>query len=259
MKKLALVIVLAAMFCLVLTMSGCSDNFKAFLGIEDEFIEPDSSLPNPTANITFTYTDDEGNAHSYVLTYELHYDKAPITVMNFIELAKSGFYDGTLVHRTASISSTAYSTFNYVEMGLYKLYQASDEETANKDLLEKKTIDYMIKGEFKANDWEKNTLLHEFGALGMTRTSGADNFDTASASFYMCLSTNETRNGNYALFATLTSEFPEAFFQDIRIPSTVSIEIVDTELFQQVPKFRFTIDVDIVDNGIDYGSAPHIG
>lgn len=32
-------------------------------------------------------------------TVELFADKAPITVENFVNLAKSGFYDGTIFHR----------------------------------------------------------------------------------------------------------------------------------------------------------------
>ena len=33
------------------------------------------------------------------ITVELNFDKAPISAANFIEYAKSGFYDGTVFHR----------------------------------------------------------------------------------------------------------------------------------------------------------------
>ena len=36
------------------------------------------------------------------IVVELHADKAPLTVENFVNLARSGFYDGTTFHRVIS-------------------------------------------------------------------------------------------------------------------------------------------------------------
>ena len=52
---------------------------------------------NPTAKMTFT--GGFWGSEPKVIGIELFLDKMPVTVSNFVDLAKSGFYDGTHIHR----------------------------------------------------------------------------------------------------------------------------------------------------------------
>ena len=161
---------------------------------EDNFV-------NPTATIVLSF---ENNDNDYVveLTYELLFDKAPLTVNNFIALAKDGFYDNTVV----SFTNSDYSLF-----GLYQL---------NNELqYEEKTSDFSIKGEFAANGWfvngadKEDNAQHQLGCLGMyhlEQTKTENFYDSASTAFYMMWatdysSTKTLSNDNYAVFAYIVS------------------------------------------------------
>ena len=39
------------------------------------------------------------NTNHGAITLELDFDKAPLSAANFLDYAKSGFYDGTIFHR----------------------------------------------------------------------------------------------------------------------------------------------------------------
>lgn len=211
MRKIALV--LLAVICVV-SLCGCSSGFMS---------ERDMNkvTENPEAVITLEYDN-----KVISLVYELRFDKAPITVVNFIELAESGFYNDTFIHYVSSNSSD--TSQSYIMGGSYAKSSGSDKWTLKKK-------DYYIKGEFKANKWEKNDLTHELGSLVMNRTSGsgADYYDTASTDFYISTSPANTRQGNYAVFGVLkgsygtvgsititrqnmTEGFLHTFFQDVR-------------------------------------------
>ena len=57
--------------------------------LPDTVPEP-KSMPNPTA----TFETTQGN-----ITCEIYLDQMPVTASNFIDLAKSGFYNGLHFHR----------------------------------------------------------------------------------------------------------------------------------------------------------------
>ena len=48
------------------------------------------SMPNPTVTLHTNHGD---------ITLEVFADKVPKTAKNFVELAKKGYYDGTIFHR----------------------------------------------------------------------------------------------------------------------------------------------------------------
>ena len=209
MKKL-LKSAFAIIFAIILTFCfvGCQGNsFLSQAQInklgEKLGLTKDSSqnFINPTATIVLEY---EHNENTYVveLVYELLFDKAPMTVNNFIALAKEGFYNDTV----ASFSNADYTLFGKYEM---------NEE----DNYVEKEVDFTIKGEFGANGWFVNgeniddNAKHQLGCLGMyheEQTVSVNNYDKASTAFYMMWATvygsdKTISNDNYAVFAHVKS------------------------------------------------------
>jgi Peptidyl-prolyl cis-trans isomerase (rotamase) - cyclophilin family len=98
---------------------------------------------------------------------ELYPECAPNTVANFIELANSKFYDGLTFHR--------------IIRGF--MIQGGDPEGTGRG-----GPGYAIKGEFKQNGFEGNTLSHTLGTVSMARQSMP--LDSAGSQFFIV--TNET-------------------------------------------------------------------
>ena len=101
---------------------------------------------------------------------------APITVKNFVSLARSGFYDGTTFHRIIK---------DFMAQG-----GAGDGSAAK------------IKGEFKSNG-VNNPLKHERGAISMAR---ANDPNSANSQFFICQTTEKCTHldGDYAVFGHVT-------------------------------------------------------
>lgn len=110
---------------------------------------------------------------------ELDADQAPVSVTNFIDLAKQGFYDGLTFHRIINSQ--------FVQGG---------------DPLGNGTggPGYTIKGEFAANG-VNNTLSHTRGAISMARTS---NYDGGGCQFFIMDSDYTAFDGQYACFGYVT-------------------------------------------------------
>ena len=97
-----------------------------------------------------------------VIDFELYPEAAPNTVRNFVELANSGYWDGTKIHRVVP---------NFVAQGgIAAGHVEGDEENA-------------IAGEFAVNGWN-NPLSHTRGVLSMART---DFYDSAFNQFFIVL------------------------------------------------------------------------
>ena len=110
---------------------------------------------------------------------ELDGDTAPITVKNFVELAKSGFYDGLTFHRIIS--------------GF--MIQGGDPEGNGTG-----GSDTTIKGEFSANGVENN-ISHKRGVISMAR---ATPYDSASSQFFIMHKDGAHLDGQYAAFGHVT-------------------------------------------------------
>ena len=111
---------------------------------------------------------------------ELDADAAPITVANFLKLAKSGFYDGLTFHRIIN--------------GF--MMQGGDPEGTGRGGSDEK-----IKGEFAANG-VANTLSHTRGAISMARSNA---MDSASSQFFIVHQDSTYLDGQYACFGYVTS------------------------------------------------------
>lgn len=108
---------------------------------------------------------------------ELDADAAPISVENFLNLAKSGFYTGLKFHRIIE---------GFMMQG----------GAGNADSPEVATI----KGEFSENGVE-NPLSHTRGAISMART---DIMDSANSQFFIVHQDYPSLDGKYACFGYVT-------------------------------------------------------
>ena len=114
------------------------------------------------------------------IVLELDREQAPITVDNFLELANSGFYDGSTFHRVVK---------DFMIQG-----GAPDGDISGGS---SKTI----KGEFEAND-VSNNISHTRGTISMAR---GDEMDSASSQFFICNADSEFLDGYYAAFGHVIS------------------------------------------------------
>lgn len=113
------------------------------------------------------------------IAVELDADAAPITVANFLKLAKSGFYDGLTFHRIIN--------------GF--MMQGGDPEGTGMGGSSEK-----IKGEFSTNG-VKNDLSHTRGAISMARSQA---MDSASSQFFIVHQDSTFLDGQYACFGYVT-------------------------------------------------------
>lgn len=117
-----------------------------------------------------------------VMTLELYPDTAPITVENFVKLAKEGFYDGLIFHRVIE--------------GF--MIQGGDPTGTGMG-----GPGYQIKGEFASNG-VKNPLKHTRGVISMARSARPD---SAGSQFFIMHRDAPHLDGQYAAFGKLTDGF----------------------------------------------------
>ncbi len=110
---------------------------------------------------------------------ELDADVAPITVQNFLDLAKAGFYDGLTFHRVVE---------GFVIQGGDPLGNGTGGSEQN------------ITGEFLVNGYN-NTLSHTRGVLSMAR---AMDYNSASSQFFIMHQDGTYLDGQYAAFGYVT-------------------------------------------------------
>lgn len=111
---------------------------------------------------------------------ELDADTAPISVTNFVNLAKKGFYDGLTFHRI-------------IDGFMIQGGDPSGDGTGGSD--------ETIKGEFSDNGVENN-ISHVRGTISMARSFEND---SASSQFFIVQSDSTYLDGKYAGFGTVTS------------------------------------------------------
>ena len=116
------------------------------------------------------------------MTLELYPETAPITVENFVKLAKKGFYDGLIFHRVIA--------------GF--MIQSGDPQGTGMG-----GPGYQIKGEFAANG-VKNPLKHTRGVISMARSMMPN---SAGSQFFIMHQNAPHLDGQYAAFGKLTDGF----------------------------------------------------
>ncbi|NCA67520.1 MAG: peptidylprolyl isomerase [Clostridia bacterium] len=113
---------------------------------------------------------------------ELFTEYAPISVDNFIKLAKSDFYNGLIFHRVIP---------GFMIQG-GGMFPSMDAKGGVKT----------IKGEFKDNG-VNNPVTHTLGTLSMARTNVRD---SATSQFFICVKEVPFLNGQYAAFGRVLDD-----------------------------------------------------
>lgn len=116
------------------------------------------------------------------MTLELYSEIAPVTVENFVKLAKEGFYNGLIFHR--------------VIRGF--MIQGGDPDGTGCG-----GPGYSIKGEFAANG-VKNDLKHTRGVISMARAMDPN---SAGSQFFIMHMDAPHLDGQYAAFGKVTDGF----------------------------------------------------
>lgn len=116
------------------------------------------------------------------MTLELYPEKAPITVKNFVDLAKKGFYNGIIFHRVIA--------------GF--MIQGGDPTGTGMG-----GPGHTIKGEFAANG-VPNDLKHTRGVISMARSYAPN---SAGSQFFIMHANAPHLDGQYAAFGKMTDGF----------------------------------------------------
>lgn len=113
------------------------------------------------------------------ITVKLYGEAAPVTVKNFVSLAKEGFYDGLTFHRIIE--------------GF--MMQGGDPEGTGMGGSKKTIV-----GEFPNNGYD-NKLSHTRGAISMARSNS---YNSASSQFFIVHQDSLALDGDYAVFGYVT-------------------------------------------------------
>lgn len=141
-----------------------------------------------------------------VMKIELNKETAPITVDNFVKLAKDGFYDGLIFHRVIE--------------GF--MIQGGDPTGTGMG-----GPGHTIKGEFSSNG-VKNNLKHTRGVISMARSM---NPDSAGSQFFIMHKDAPHLDGQYASFGKMIDGFD--VLDEI---ATTGTDASDRPLFDMVIK-----------------------
>lgn len=187
MKKLFACFLCIALSAVVLAGCGSKEDHDTQAGSSSSEVSEDqrdtASEQNDTASEE-EYLEGLHHAEIEVKDYgtialELDADTAPISVTNFIRLAKDGFYDGLTFHR--------------IIKGF--MIQGGDPRGNGTG-----GSDQTIKGEFSKNGVE-NDISHERGVISMARSNDPD---SASSQFFIVHEDSPSLDGSYAAFGHVT-------------------------------------------------------
>ncbi|MBO4688807.1 MAG: peptidylprolyl isomerase [Clostridiales bacterium] len=146
-----------------------------------------------------------------VIKLELDGNNVPNTVENFLNLAKSGFYNGSTFHRIIK---------DFMVQGGRAPANWTGEQPMN------------IIGEFSANG-QTNPIKHTRGTISMART--ANNMNSASTEFFIMHQDNSGLDGQYAAFGHVT-EGIEIIDQLAEVPSgdNGAVEAEDQPVIKEI-------------------------
>ena len=190
MKKVVTVIVMMAMIMSLAACGAGRADAKSAAGKSTESAaaeKAESAAEESTeSSAGETAENASGTHHAEIvirdygtITVELDGDAAPITVENFITLAKDGFYDGLTFHRIMD---------GFMIQG----GDPNGNGTGGSDTT--------IKGEFADNGVD-NPISHKAGVISMARSQDPD---SASSQFFITVADSEFLDGQYAAFGHVT-------------------------------------------------------
>ncbi len=167
---------------------------------------PQTTPTNQTQEPAMTPTEPQQAQVAYVrmiikdkgaLVIELDLKEAPKTSENFLNLVKEKFYDGVRFHRVVP---------KFV-------IQAGDPQSKT---LPMGHPQLGTGGSGKNIKFEPNNLKHKRGAIGMAR---AQDPDSASSQFYICLEDLPQLDGNYVIFGRVVEGIE--IIDQVRVGDTI--------------------------------------
>ena len=165
---------LAVMLAMVLSLCGCGKTQTA------QSTQPAAESAKAAVEPFTKVRHAEITVKDYgTIKLELDEGTAPITVENFIKLAKDGFYDGVTFHRIMD---------GFMIQGGDPLGNGTG---GSKD---------KIKGEFTSNG-VNNPISHVKGVISMAR---ANDPNSASSQFFITVADSTFLDGSYAAFGRVT-------------------------------------------------------
>ena len=219
MKKLFTYLLCATLFSAVLT--GCGAKKEDTAQTDTSGTELTESENSSASEKEEDYLEGLHHVEIEVQDYgtialELDADTAPISVTNFIRLAREGFYDGLTFHRIIS--------------GF--MIQGGDPKGNGTG-----GSDQTIKGEFSENGVE-NDISHVRGVISMARSKDPD---SASSQFFIVHEDSLFLDGNYAGFGHVTEgmEIVDSICDDTPVqdsngtvekddqPTITSVKVID--------------------------------
>jgi cyclophilin family peptidyl-prolyl cis-trans isomerase len=182
MRPTRLIAALALASLVALAAAGCGTDTQETTVTEPT---PQPSQSAPGLHVSTTTVDTVKKAvittDKGVIEVTFRPDKAPNTVASIVELAESGFYDGTKFHR--------------VEPGF--VVQGGDPQTkdpsTNPSMYGTGGPGWNMKAEF-------NDLKHDRGVIAMARSQAVD---SAGSQFYFTLAPANFLDGQYTVFGTV--------------------------------------------------------
>ena len=165
--------IMAAVLLAILAMVGCQKK-------EDISTKPETQTESSKDLLSGIHHAEIQVKDYGTIVVELDADGAPITVTNFVNLAKNGFYDNLTFHRIIS--------------GF--MIQGGDPKGNGTG-----GADETIKGEFSTNG-VKNEISHTRGTISMAR---AQDPDSASSQFFIVHEDSTFLDGDYAAFGHVIS------------------------------------------------------
>ncbi|MBE7021499.1 MAG: peptidylprolyl isomerase [Ruminococcaceae bacterium] len=180
MKKISLILTLILALSLIFT--GCGKNTTLTSGNGEGSGDNPEALSYPFEIITSKepIEADIILENGKVIEIELYPDIAPVTVSNFVYLAKDKFYDGLIFHRV-------------IEGFMIQGGCPNGTGTGGPS--------HRIKGEFASNGFENN-LKHTRGVLSMARATPPD---SAGSQFFIMHKEASHLDGDYAAFGKVVN------------------------------------------------------
>ncbi len=183
LRKLAIVAAVAALALTLAFMAGCS-------APANSTSSSSSSASSASSKAAVSQDLMSGTHHAVIevegydpINVELDADSAPITVTNFVDLAKDGYYDGKTFYRMVD---------NFCLQGGTLGNNAAGNDPSLTPIV----------GEFSGNGYDNKLAdQFEYGTIAMARTSDPD---SATSTFFITLGPNEyvgqSLDGSYAAF-----------------------------------------------------------
>ena len=156
----------------------------------------------PQAQLTLNFNSNSKKM-KFVITYDLLLDKAPISVINFINLVEN-----TDFYKDAILDSYD-STYHYYTAARYSYREVTQEDGKTTKKGYENNSGITMVGEFKSNNYsEPKSGYEQFSmfSLAMYYSGKADDFNSANGALIMSTSKTDTLNANnYAVFARAVS------------------------------------------------------